>query len=537
MKKVLLIYPEFEKTFWGWKFLLKFVGKLAAFISLPLLTVAALFPMAWSKKLIDLNVRNNKSIVLVIWEIFLKLFGIKPKEGAYLITDEELEQADIIAISGMVGQGNSIKEIIARCVDFGREIWLGGSILETEEMCDEFPGVTRFCIGKGERVVSLMTDDYQRGVARRIYNAEEFEFPSINESPIPLYELVGPRYYSAGAVQDSWACPHECEYCKDRIVDGLKWQQKNIEQFLAELDALYGVGFRGAIQIFSANFIGNIKKAKALLRKVIEWQIAHGYPFEFTVEASILITRDQELMDLMVKAGIKKVFLGLETCNDACLRECRKWQNIGVDLAEAVRKIHQAGLIPMSGYMVGFDSDDPQTFADDMIDFIQATCVIAMVGTVQAQPGAPLWDRLVQTGRHPWRSRSNTAFLPNFPTIMDSKILAAGFVKILETIYSPRKYYERIRSFRQDYGILNRPPKKLSFTDFVAFMRANFWIGLLGGPQLSCYYWKSLLETLLSEKRRAFADVVAFWIYEFHFKRATGEEVKKAEAWLASQAD
>lgn len=536
---VLLVSPQFEKTFWSWKDVLEFVGKLAAFIPLALLTVAAMFPEDWEKELVDLNVLGNKKL-WAFWSFVLRLLGFK-RTVADLISVKKLRRADIVVISGMAGQTDSITELVAHCLKFCKgEIWAGGALFETEEVCNGFPGVTRFCIGKGERAVKQMLADYKAGVPRKIYDASEFGFPSISESPIPLFGLAEHRHYSSGAFQTCWGCPHQCTYCLERHIDGCTWQQKAIKRVLEELNAFYRAGFRGAVQIFSSNFAGNIKQASALSDAIAIWQIEHGYPYEFTIEAAALIARYPKAMASMVKANIKKVFLGLETENEACLREARKWQNLeknlGMTLREATRKIHQAGMLILTGIIAcGFDSDDPD-FADKTIDFVQNSCLIPMVDTLQAQPGTGLWKRLVALGRTPWESYSNTAFLPNFPTVLNPEILAAGFIKIVKEVWRPGKCYKRICGWLEQYGVANRPRKSITLNDLAAFMRANFWIGLLGGPKTSYYYWRSLLKTFFSKKRRAFPDVVALWIYRVHFERTTREEVRLAEFWLAQGA-
>ena len=71
--KILLVYPQYPDTFWSFKHALKFVSKKAAFPPLGLLTVAAMLPDAWEKKLIDMNVRAlsdddiQKGTVIVGW--------------------------------------------------------------------------------------------------------------------------------------------------------------------------------------------------------------------------------------------------------------------------------------------------------------------------------------------------------------------------------------------------------------------------------------------------------------------------------------
>ena len=88
---------------------------------------------------------------------------------------------------------------------------------------------------------------------------------------------------------------------------------KEPEQFLREMDKAYETGFRGGLFVVDDNFIGNKKRVKELLRCIIPWQEERRYPFELITEASINLAQDEELLDLMVKAGFATVFIGLET--------------------------------------------------------------------------------------------------------------------------------------------------------------------------------------------------------------------------------
>jgi len=492
------VYPEFLATFWSWKHLLKFVAKKSAFPPLGLLTIAAMLPEDWEKRVVDLNVRK--------------------------LTDEDIKWADFVFVSAMIAQKNSAVEIIERCQVLGAPVVLGGPILETEDSCKEFPSVEHFFLGEAEETLPGFLSDLQASQEKRVYSSERF--PDIEISPIPLYRLIDPKDYASGFAQFSRGCPFECTFCNIAHLNGRKWRSKSPNRFLAGIDAMHQAGFRGAVQIADDNFVGKIAKTKEMLSALILWQNARGYPFEFTIEAPVIIADDAELMDLMAQANVKKVFLGLETDNPECLAECQKKQNLHRDLVADVKRIQSSGLIPMSGFIVGFDSDHPDSFVEKMIDFIgQSGICMAMVDVLQAQPGTKLYEKLKQQGRLLRASVSNTDCYPNFIPMMPVETLANGYKKILQKIYSPKEYYKRIREFVSEYDSSKRPRIKITMWDFRAFMRANVWIGILGGPKVSYYYWLSIFTTVFSKKWRALSDVVALQIYRFHFGKVTEEIV------------
>jgi radical SAM superfamily enzyme YgiQ (UPF0313 family) len=419
----------------------------------------------------------------------------------------------------MITQKDSANEVISRAKALGKPVVLGGPIIETG--LEEFDAVDHLFIGEAEETLPEFLRDLAVKSPKRIYAS--LSFPDITHSPVPLWKgLVDASSYASMMAQFCRGCPYGCTFCNIAKVNGKKPRLRSSECFFAELDEIYDTGFRGAVLLADDNFIANKAKAKLILSELALWQKARGFPFEFTAEVAIVIADDAELMDMMVQAGFKKVFLGLETNNPDTLMEFEKHQNLGRDLVADVKKIQAAGLIPMSGFIVGADADNPDTFAQEMIDFIQESGIImAMVGVLQAPTDSKLYHRLSQEGRLvDVASGNNMDCYPNFVPKMPLEKLVAGYKKIVQTIYSPKKYYERIREFLEEYDAKKRPQRPLTKLDLLAFLRSVWWIGLFGGLESSYYYWKSLALSAL-KYRKAFADVVAFQIYGVHFRSVT----------------
>jgi radical SAM superfamily enzyme YgiQ (UPF0313 family) len=487
----LLVYPEFLTTFWSWKHLLKFVAKKSAFPPLGLLTVAAMLPQKWNKKLVDLNVTE--------------------------LTDADIQWADYVFVGAMKTQSASAKEVIYRCATLGKPIILGGPILQTGY--EEFEQVSHILIGEAEDILHDFLADLENGSAKRVYKAKKF--PDICTSPIPLWELINPKDYASGLIQWSRGCPYKCEFCDIDSLNGRVPRVKSVNQFLAELDAMYQAGFRGAMLVADDNFIGNISKTRIMLPELAKWQEERGYPFNFTIEAPITIADMPKLMGSMVAAHIGKVFSGIETPNTASLVECAKIQNLNRILVADVNRIQEAGLTPMSGFIVGFDNDPPATFAKDMIAFIQNSgIVIAMVGVLQAPLGTKLYVRLQGEGRLlEQASGNNTDCYPNFVPVMPIETLVAGYKKIIATIYSPKECYKRICTFLKKYNPSKRVKTKISKENRMAFLRSVWYIGILGSWKTKWYYWRTIF-TVLTKHRSAFAEAVTMQIYVAgHFQK------------------
>jgi radical SAM superfamily enzyme YgiQ (UPF0313 family) len=498
--RVILVYPRFKKTYWGYQDVLFYVGKQAAFPPPGVQALEAMLPNDWERKIFDLNIEE--------------------------LIDKDIRWADYVWISAMSTQRDSIKEVIARCKKLGRPVILGGPIVKTRGA--EFPEVDCFYEGEAEakEFVELLSDMEKREL-KRFYRAEKF--PDLNGSKACNWNCINIHAYSSVIIPVTKGCPYGCGFCDVADISGQVPRMRPECIVFEDLNRLFDIGFRGAILLADDNVVGDKSRSKQFLSRLAGWQKAHGYPFEFTGEFPITIADDPEIMDILVAAGFRKVFLGLETPNKASLLECNKRQNVKRNMEACVERIRFHGLIPMSGFIVGFDNDNPETFADEMVQFIQnAGIVIAMVGVLQAVPGTAIYEKLQKEGRlRDLPSGNNTDCYPNFVPRMPLEKLVQGYKNILQRIYSPKGYYITICSFLRTYDPSLRPNKRLGWTNFKAFMRANLWIGLLGGPKTSYYYWKSLLKVVFSKKRQAFADIVAFQIYGAHF-RGIAKSVEKA---------
>jgi len=484
----LLLYPQFPDTFWSFKHALKFIHKRAAHPPLGLMTVAAMLPAAWEKRLVDLNVRRLRR--------------------------KDLAWADCAFISGMAIQRDTAREIIRRCKAAGLTVVAGGPLFATEH--DDFPQVDHFVLGEAEATLPSFLDDFEHGRARRVYPAGEF--PDLECTPVPLWGLADMKRYATMNIQYSRGCPFNCEFCNVTALFGHRPRTKRPGQIIAELDALRAAGWRGTVFFVDDNFIGNKRALKAdLLPALIAWRKRTGGA-GFMTEASINLADDPELMALMIDAGFDTVFIGIETPDEASLAECSKIQNRDRDLLGDVKRIQRAGLQVQGGFIVGFDNDTPSIFERQIAFIQQSGIVTAMVGLLEALPGTRLFERLKGEGRLSGQTTGdNVDGLTNIIPKMDLTALREGYKRILAHIYSPRHYYARIKTFLREY----RPPKiktRVTFRDLKAFARSIVRLGILGRERF--HYWRLLTWTLF-HRRRSFPLAVTLSIYGHHFRRVS----------------
>lgn len=486
----LLIYPEFPDTFWSFKHALRFIRKKSSSPPLGLLTVASMLPADWQKRLVDMNVAR--------------------------LTREDLAWADYALVSGMTVQRDSARQVIERCKAAGVKVVAGGPLFTIEH--EQFEAVDHFVLNEAELTLPPFLDDLRRGEAKRLYATSAFA--DLEKTPAPSWELVDLDNYATMEVQYSRGCPYHCEFCNVTALFGHRPRTKSASQILTELDGLYSRGWRGGVFFVDDNLIGNKRRLKSeLLPALIQWR-KDKVGMWFSTEASIDLADDEELLRLMVEAGFGTVFVGIETPEEAALAECSKKPNLNRDLIEDVRRIQHAGLEVQGGFIVGFDSDTPTTF-QRLMDFIQKSGIVtAMVGLLQAPHGTMLHERLKRAGRLLERmSGDNVDGSTNIIPVMPTEVLRSGYRRLMQRLYAPDVYYQRVRTFLREY----RPPRirvsidgRLLGEYVLAFLRSIYRLGIAGKERL--HYWKLFLWTLF-RRPRSLALAIRFAIYGYHFRR------------------
>jgi radical SAM superfamily enzyme YgiQ (UPF0313 family) len=496
--KILFVYPECPKdTFWSFRYSIEIAGKKAVFPPLGLLTIAAMLPSAWEKKLVDMNISR--------------------------LRDGDIRWADYVFISAMAVQKKSAEEVIGCTKALGIKVVAGGPLFTSEP--ERFLGVDHLILNEAEVTLRPFLEDLAKGKAQRIYTSSERPF--ITKTPIPLWSLIDIKKYLSMNIQYSRGCPFDCEFCDIVFLNGHIPRTKNKNQIIAELDALYRIGWRGSVMFVDDNFIGNKKKLKEeILPAIIIWSLEKDRPFTFYTEASINLADDEDLMNLMTEAGFNRVFVGIETPDETSLRECNKQQNTHRDLVACVKIIQNHGFEVMGGFIVGFDSDK-ETIFQRQINFIQKTGIVsAMMGLLNAPRGTNLYKRLEKEKRLIEDFSGNNNDSLNFVPVMEKEKLVSGYKKILSTIYSPEYYYGRIKTFLKEY----KPKTKaglpqLHFHHFSGFFKTTWLVGITGKGKY--YYWSGFFSTLFSKPGRLplFVTLAA---YGHHFRRVSEKVVQKS---------
>ncbi len=495
---ILLVYPEYPDTFWSFSYALKFTSKKAAYPPLGLLTVAALLPPEWEKRLVDMNVRK--------------------------LRDDDLQWADYVFLGAMSVQKESVKTVLARCRKLGVRVVAGGPLFTNDY--EDFTGVDHLVLNEAEVTLPLFLNDLKERKLKRLYTS--VEKADVTKTPIPMWELINMRHYSSMNIQYSRGCPFNCEFCNITSLYGRVPRTKDSSQVIAELEKIYSLGWREGVFFVDDNFIGNRKKLKdEILPSLIRWMEKRGRPFYFSTEASINLADDEELMRMMTQAEFITVFVGIETPHEESLLECAKVQNRNRDLIANVKKMQAFGLEVQAGFIVGFDQD-PASIFEKMIAFIQESGIVtAMVGLLNAPRGTKLYKRLVKENRLlTTATGDNTDLSMNFVPKMSYENLIKGYRRIIETIYSPKHYYMRVKLFMKDYRPMQKKVVQMRYSYWKAGLKSVFILGVLGKER--CYYWRLVIWSLF-RRPRLLPLAVTFSIYGFHFRKIFERHFRKME--------
>jgi len=415
MAQIVLINPRFDASYWGLEY------------ALPLFDAKANLPVA----------------------CLPLLAALTPAEHTITLMDENVEaidyelcaRADIVGVTGMIVQRFRMTEILSELKRRGCFIVVGGPWITVRE--DYFDGLADVVfVGEAEETWPRFLGEWAEGRHARRY--EQSDKTDMTTIPVPRFDLLKMDDYAVGSIQFSRGCPFTCEFCDIIVVFGRRPRIKTSRQILAEMEALLATGMDTAF-IVDDNLIGNKKAIKEVLRDVVAWQRQRNYPMTFVTEASIDLADDEELMQLMVDANIRVVFIGIETPNEAALRETKKLQNVrkGASMLDKVHAIQRAGIEVWCGMILGFDSDDATIF-DAQRKFIkEARIVNAMVGMLSAIPKTPLHARLMNEGRLDPSDRQ--PYGTNvIPLQLSREQLRDGYLAVMEDLHEPEAFFDRL---------------------------------------------------------------------------------------------
>jgi radical SAM superfamily enzyme YgiQ (UPF0313 family) len=421
----LLVWPKFDSFSW-WNFEKVYELANVKYITPPLglLTVAALLPKEWDLRLVDENVKE--------------------------LTDADLDWSDIVLVGAKIIHRARALSVIRRAKEHGKLVVVGGTDPTLSTSYYQDSGADYICLGEGEVTVPKLLRDLALGKTGQTYPCDHL--PDLRETPPPRFDLVDYRDYLYLGVQYSRGCPYRCEFCNVVDLFHNKYRTKTLEQILVEFELLYRLGYRGQLDFFDDNLIGNMREAKPFLRGLAQWLKEHRYPFQLSSSITINVARDPEVLDLLREARFKYMLVGIETPDENALKTANKSLNTGFSITDAAHQFYtRAGATIHSGFLLGLDGE-PDDIGDQIIRCIDEACIPwVMAGVVFPLPGTQLSLRLDREGRLfprargtvPANVRDQISAGIQFKTQRPAKDVLQDLVRILQHSFDPAKYFDR----------------------------------------------------------------------------------------------
>jgi hypothetical protein len=413
------------------------------------------------------------------------------------LTEDHIKWADIIFSGGMISQQVEHLKLIEKIRSYGKIHVVGGP--DPTSSPHLYNKADHLVLGEAEVTLPEFLQDFHKKKPDHIYSPGERK-ADISLSPIPRYDLVKFDRYLHVGIQFSRGCPFNCEFCDIIELFGRSPRVKKPEQIISEIQHLYDLGYRGHIDIVDDNFISNKNAVKQLLPQMVEWQEKNKWPYEFSIEASMNLADDEELLNLMQEVGFSSCFVGIETPDEDVLLSTNKKINLSRSISDSIHKIYKHGMIVNAGYIVGFD-EEQGSVAEKILDCIEKTHVPAnMVGLLFALPNTQLTKRLAKEGRlgedfdMAWDEAGDQCLVGlNYRTLRPRDEIMSDFRKIVSQAYKPERYFRRVRKL---VSLLDCSSKRLKTPIKTQFKNWRGFLGLIKAAGIKSSYRRHFWHTL-----------------------------------------
>lgn len=520
MKKpvnALLVHPKFNaNSFWNYSVACEIVDAKYPASPLGLITVAAMLPAHWTPRLVDRNCET--------------------------LTDEDIDWADIVMIGSMLPQQLDALQTVKLAQSRGKKVVMGGPDPTSSPDCYDIADF--LVMGEVEEIMDDFIEAFERGDESGRFKAELFKI-DVTKTPMPRFDLLKMENYLHIGVQYSRGCPFTCEFCDIIELYGRRPRMKTNEQMLSELQALYDSGYRGHVDFVDDNLIGNKKAVKLFLPELIRWQKERNFPFEFSTEASINLSDDRKLLDLMSEAGFFVVFVGIESSDEETLAAARKKQNTRRSIPDSIDDIYRAGISVVAGFIIGFDTEKGSVYGPTTQLIHDTKIAVSMAGLLYALNNTQLSRRLSEEQRlysesHVMLEDATEAGVGdqctaglNFDTLRPRRDILQDYRDIIETIYAQDAFFDRVKRMAEtlEYNHPHRMNWGVMKKDAVQFSKLA-WRVTTQHPDMRGSFW-SMIWYFLRKQPRSLKMVVLFMTLYVHLGTFSRYVVKEIDRQIA----
>ena len=372
------------------------------------------------------------------------LAALTPPHYSVTILDENVapfrfQKADIVGITAYTSSVNRAYQISRQYCQHGIPTVMGGihvSMLPEEALkhCDTV--VT----GEAEAVWPQVLSDFEEGRLGRRYDGRPVD---LSRLPLPRRDLLPRKHYHWGSLQTSRGCPMDCAFCSVSAFNGRRFRRRPMESVLEEMDQIP----QRLVMLADDNLIGYGEAERQWAIRFFEALIQRRCKKYFFVQASLQIGADQQLLDLAASAGVRILFVGLESINPASLSAYDKHVNLAQlqhhDYRELVTNIRRSGIACLGSFVIGGDHEDRRVFFETLRFIRSAQIDILQVTKPTPLPGTRLWRELDEAGRilsrnfpEDWDDYRLTKLVFK-PERMSIEEVYQGFTYLRDRYYSP----------------------------------------------------------------------------------------------------
>ncbi|NMG07222.1 B12-binding domain-containing radical SAM protein [Brasilonema sp. UFV-L1] len=503
-RRILCIFPKYSRSFGTFHHAYALRGDVRAFMPPQgILVVASYLPQEWEVRFIDENVCPA--------------------------TRSDYQWADVVIVSGMHIQRPQMNQINELAHREDKITVVGGpSVSGCPEYYPDFDILHLGELGDAtDRMIEYL--DLEGDRPKNQIRFETKERLPLSEFPTPAYHLLNFNQYFLANIQFSSGCPYHCEFCDIPELYGNNPRLKTPEQVLAELDAMLKHGNPGAVYFVDDNFVGNRRAVMQLLPHLIDWQKRNGYPIQFACEATLNLAQSPKLLEMMREAYFCTVFCGIETPEPQALNAISKTHNLSMPILDAVKVLNSYGMEVVSGIIIGFDTDTPET-ADKILEFIRHSQIpMLTINLLHALPKTPLWRRLEKEQRLVFdeNRESNIKFLMPYEQVVEM------WRRCITTAYEPEFLYQRY-AYNMEHTYSNRikvpnSPARTSWANikkgFTILTNLLVRVGILGNYRKT--FWKMALPSLKAGK---IEELINVGLVGHHLIKFTQECAKNEES-------
>jgi radical SAM superfamily enzyme YgiQ (UPF0313 family) len=330
------------------------------------------------------------------------LAAVTPRDYQIEVLDENIERfeykkADIVGITACTAAINRAYHIAGIYRQRGIPTIIGG--IHASMIPDE---ALHFCdtvvIGEAETIWPRVLKDFEEGRLKSLYKGT---WANLENLPLPRRDILQNSYYLWGSIQTSRGCPMNCTFCSVTAFNGRTFRRRPLDSVIQELEQIP----QKMVTIVDDNILGYGKRDKEWARSFFERILEKGIKKVFITQSSIQFGEDRDLVKLAARAGLKVLFVGMESLNPRSLQSYNKTLNLEElrhdRYKELIKRIRSEGILFLGAFVVGSDDDDHSTF-HSILQFVKSSSIdVLQVTKLTPLPGTQLWKNLQEAGRIP----------------------------------------------------------------------------------------------------------------------------------------